>query len=207
MRSAIEHRPELAEIIFKYEIVDVAQSLASTSDTAYHDNKSDIMKRLPPFSLPYLPNKEAIIIEMSLVIRAKCASVTSDADCFSDLAIVIFYHVQSLTSSSDRVDLVFDRYFEQGLKEDTRKGLGMGSRFVFTGNTKLPNKMAEDFLMNRAHKNDFNEFIAKKFHHLYGGDQIYIHSYRDSVLTNHPEQVSDEGDLSENASLRKPING
>ena len=138
MRSAIEHRPELAEIIFKYEIVDVAQSSASTSDTAYHDNKSDIMKRLPPFSLPYLPNKEAIIIEMSLVIRAKCASVTSDTDCFSDLAIVIFYHVQGLTSSSDRVDLVFDRYFEQGLKEDTRKGLGMGSRFVFTGNTKLP---------------------------------------------------------------------
>ena len=31
-RSAIEHRPELAEIIFKYEIVDVVQNLASTSD-------------------------------------------------------------------------------------------------------------------------------------------------------------------------------
>ena len=51
MRSASEHRPELAEIIFKYEIVDVAQSLTSTSDTAYHGKKSDIMKRLPPFSL------------------------------------------------------------------------------------------------------------------------------------------------------------
>ena len=67
MRSASEHRPELSEIIFKYEIVDVAQSLVSTSDTAYHGKKSDIMKRIPPFSLPYLPNEEsnaAIIIEM-----------------------------------------------------------------------------------------------------------------------------------------------
>ena len=112
MRSASEHRPELAEIIFKYEIVDVAQSLTSTSDTAYHGKKSDIMKRLPPFSLPHLPNKEsntAIIIEISPEIRAKCASVTSDVNCFSDFAVAIFYHVQSLTSSFDRLDLVFDR--------------------------------------------------------------------------------------------------
>ena len=147
MQSTSEHRPELAEIIFKYEIVNAAQSLASTSNTAYHGKKSNIMKRLPTFSLPYLPNKEsnaAIIIEMSPVIRAKCASVTSDVDCFSDLAVMIFCHVQSLTSSFDRVDLVFDRFFEENLKKDTRKGRGMGSRFVLTGNTKLPNKMVED---------------------------------------------------------------
>ena len=130
MRSVSEHRPEFAEIIYKYEIVDVAQSLASTSDTTYHGKISDIMKRLPPFSLPYLPNREsnpAIIIEMSPVIHVKCVSVTSDVDCFSDLAVVISFHVQSLTSSFDRVDVVFDRYFEQSLKEDTRKSRGMGS--------------------------------------------------------------------------------
>ena len=69
----------------------------------------------------------------------------------------------------------------------------MGSRFVFTGNTKLPNKMAEDFLMTSANKNDFNKLLAKAFHHLYIGDKIYILYYCDSVLTNHPEQVSHEG--------------
>ena len=205
MRSASEHRPELAEIIFKYEIVDVAQSLVITSDTAYQGKKSDIMKRLPPFSLPYLPNKEsnaAIITKMSPVIRAKCASVTSDVDCFSNLAFVIFFHVQSLTSSFDRVDLVFDRYFQQSLTEDTRKGRGVGSRFVFTWNTKLPYKMTEGFLINSANKNDFNKFLDKKFQHLYRGDQIYFLSHRDSVLTNHPEQVSDEG-----VSIRKCQSG
>ena len=127
------------------------------------------------------------------MIRAKCASVTSDVNCFSDLAVVIFYHVQISTSSFDRVDLVFDRYFEQSLKEDMRKVRDMSLRFVFTENTKLTNKIAEDFLMNSVNKNGFNEFLAKKFHHLYRGDQIYILSHRDSVLTNHPEQVSDEG--------------
>ena len=52
--------------------------------------------------------------------------------------------------------------------------------------------------MNSTNKNDFNEFLAKKFYHLYRGDQIYILSHRDSVLTNNPEQVSDEG-----VSIRK----
>ena len=69
----------------------------------------------------------------------------------------------------------------------------MGSRFVFTGNTKLPNKIAEDFLITSANKNDFNKLLAKTFHHLYIGDKIYILSYCDSVLTNHPGQVSQEG--------------
>ena len=185
--SASEHR---TEIIVKYEIVDVAQSLDSTSDTAYHGKKSNIMKHLPPFSLLYFQNKEsnaAIIIKMSPVICKKCVSVTSNVDCFSGLAVVIFYHVQSLTSSVDKNDSVFDQYFEKSLIVDTSKGLGLGSSFVFTGNTKLPCKMAEDFLMHSANKSNFIEFLSKNFYYLYRGDQIYILSYRDSVLTNHPE--------------------
>ena len=41
--------------------------------------------------------------------------------------------------------------------------------------------MAEEFLMNSANKNDFNEVLAEKCHRLYRGDQIYILSYRDPV--------------------------
>ena len=55
-----------------------------------------------------------------LLIRAKCASVTSDFDCLFDVAVVIFYHVYSLTSNFERVYLVFDRYFEQSLKNTTK---------------------------------------------------------------------------------------
>ena len=119
MRSACEHRPELAENVFRYEILDVAPSLAKTSITAYHGKKSDITKRLSPFSFQYLPNSEsnsAIILEMSPMIRVKCASISSDVCCFSDLAVVIFYQVQSLGSGYGRMDLVFDRYFEKKLK-------------------------------------------------------------------------------------------
>ena len=67
--------------------------------------------------------------------------------------------------------------------------------------------MAEGFLINSANKNDFNEVLAKKFHRLYRGDQICILSYRNRVLTNHPEQMSMKVYLWENTSLRKLING
>ena len=191
MRSACEHRPELAENVFRYEILDVAHSLAKTSITAYHGKKSDITKRLSPFSFQYLPNSEsnsAIILEMSPMIRAKCASIISDVCCFSDLAVVIFYQVQSLGSGYGRMDLVFDRYFEKSLKEDTRKNRGIGSRFVFTEDTILPNNMSEDFLMNSENKNEFNELLARKFHELHRGEQVLIVSYRDSVLYKPPSE-------------------
>ena len=78
--------------------------------------------------------------------------------------------------------MVFDRYFDTSLKEDTRKGRGIDPRFVFTEDTPLPKNMTEDFLMNSRNKNDFNEFLAKKFCELYQGDQILIVTYRDGVL-------------------------
>ena len=186
-----EHRPELAENVFRDEILDVAHSLAKTSITAYHGQKSDITKRLSPFSFQYLPNSEsnsAIILEMSPMIRAKCASISSDVCCFSDLAVVIFYQVQSLGSGYGRMDLVFDRYFEKNLKEDMRKNRGIGSRFVFTEDTILPKNMSEDFLMNSENKNEFNELLTRKFHELHRGEQVLIASYRDSVLYKPPSE-------------------
>ena len=137
MRSACEHRSDLAETVFKYEILDVPQSLAKTSLTQYKGKKSDITNRFSS-SFQNMPNDEsdsAIIIEMSPVIRAKCSSICSDVNCFGDLAVVILYYIQSLSNNYRRVDMVFDRYFDTSLKEDTRKGRGIGSRFVLTEDT------------------------------------------------------------------------
>ena len=58
MRSACEYRPELADTIFKFEILGIPQSLASDSISMYHSKKSDIPKRLSTFSVPRLPNKD-----------------------------------------------------------------------------------------------------------------------------------------------------
>ena len=103
MRSACGQRHDLANEIFNYEIYGIPQSLCTGLDSMYHGTKADITKRLHVFHISSLPDKEcqsAIIIEMSPN-----------------------YSIEMLHSSKreNREDLVFDRYFEKSLKEETRK--------------------------------------------------------------------------------------
>ena len=82
--------------------------------------------RLSASSLNNIPqggDKCAIVIEMSPLIRSKCTD-TKDINSFSDLAVLLCYEVLRLGSDFERIDIVFDRYFENSLKEDTRKGQG-----------------------------------------------------------------------------------
>ena len=64
--------------------------------------------------------KSAITIEMPSLIRAKCSQKTG-MTCFSNLAIVLYYEIMSLGFDYNRIDLVFDRYFDDSLKEGTGK--------------------------------------------------------------------------------------
>ena len=159
------------------------------------------MKHLSQFSLPYLPNTKsnvAIIIKMSPV-WAKCAFVNSDVECFPDLPVVIFFHVQSLTSGFDRVDLVLDWYFELSLREDMRKGWGMGWRFAFTGNTKLPKQKKWLKIFSWTVPKSFTISIVEiKF-----TSSLIAIVYEPIILNKSLMKVH----LSENTSLRKTING
>ena len=67
-----------------------------------------------------------------------------------------------LGSDFDRIDIVFDRYFENSLKEDTRKGRGQGTRLLFNENTDIPADMIDNFLKNSENKKNLNEFFARK---------------------------------------------
>ena len=59
----------------------------------------------------------------------------------------------------DRIDLVFDRYFEKSIKEGTRSGRGEGSQHLFEGSsTEIPYKMAESFLKKQP-KQEWTERI------------------------------------------------
>ena len=82
------------------------------------------------------------------------------------------------------MDLIFDRYFEDSLKEATRDKRGQGSRFFFDGDTPLPKTLGNDFLLNSQNKNDLNEFRAQKFIQLHNTPNILIVTYRDPVLVS-----------------------
>ena len=109
---------------------------------------------------------------MAPVIRTKCLG---DISCFSDLATLLFHHIVNLGSTFARVDLIFDRYFEDSLKETTGDKRGKGSRFFFDGDTPLPKTLGNDFLLNNQNKNDLNEFRAQRFIQLHNAPNILFY--------------------------------
>ena len=141
MKSACEHRKDLALQVFEGEVMNIPQSLTPDGVSLYHGTKSDITKRFTSEeSLMEHDGKSALVIEMSPVIRAK--SISLGIECFSDFAVIIYNHIMKLSHGYDRVDLVFDRYFEDSLKEGTRNERGTGSMFVFeSDNTPIPNNI------------------------------------------------------------------
>ena len=83
----------------------------------------------------------------------------------------------------DRIDLVFDRYFEKSLKEETRSQRGKGSQYLFEeGSTEIPFKVADSFLKSSENENKLNGHLATKLLELHQGDQILLVTYKNSFL-------------------------
>ena len=59
-------------------------------------------------------------------------------------------------SNYDRINLIFDRYFEKSLKEGTRSDRGEGSQYLLQGDFT---EMAESFLKNNQNKNELSDCL------------------------------------------------
>ena len=85
---------------------------------------------------------------MSPLIKAKAfATHTGSLVNFGEFSLLVYYEVMKYGMNYDRIDLVFDRYFESSLKEGSRSRRGEGSQYLFEGDsTEIPFKMADTFL-------------------------------------------------------------
>ena len=92
-----------------------------------------------------------------------------------------------LAAQYRRIDLVFDPYFDQSLKEATRDGKGDGSKYSFEGDfTEIPLRMADKSLRNSENKNQLNEYLAKKLLELHQGHRLMVVSHRNTALLSSP---------------------
>ena len=93
----------------------------------YHGTKSSIKERLILSDQPDINFQErnAFVIEMSPVIH-KFASVI--VETFHGFSLVLYRHVMNVGQHFSRIDVIFDRYFDNSLKEQTRESIGSGTR-------------------------------------------------------------------------------
>ena len=93
--------------------------MATGREEMYHGTKSSIKDRLqssaPPINTATTP--KALIIEASPLIR-KLSNVSGDN--FHEFSDIFYSHVSRLANGFDRLDVVFDRYFQNSLKRQTQ---------------------------------------------------------------------------------------
>ena len=138
-------------------------------------------------NLPYdQEGRFAMLVEMSPVIKVKAfATHNGSLTNFCEFAVLVYDEVMKYASNYDRIDLVFDRYFEKSVKEGTRSGRGEGSQYLFEGDsTRIPPKIAESFLKNNQSKNKLNEYLSLRLLELHQGDQIMNATYRNTSLSS-----------------------
>ena len=100
MKSACEHRAQMALELFEGEIMNIPHILTPNGVSLYHGNKADIAKRLNSEELsPEQDGKSAIILEMSPIIRA--ASCSTGIENFSAFAVIIYHHVAKILPSGN----------------------------------------------------------------------------------------------------------
>ena len=180
LHSAVEHRSLLADSLFAEELYGVPHCFATDVDVMYHGTKSSIKDRLKSCSPPaHLTESTwtAIVLEASPLIR-KLSHVPVES--FHDFSAVLYQHISKLATGFDRVDIIFDRYFKDSLKRQTRIDRGVsGTRF-------LKINFQNSFLRNADDKNDLGEYLAPKliaFHCDSGSRCIqFCVTFKDSIL-------------------------
>ena len=118
-------------------------------------------------NLSHHPNVEALIIDLSVVIRAQASVITQGAT-FNDLSELVLHSIVKMAESSDakRIDIVIDHYAELSIKSPTRldrKSRNIGQQMVFDGETLIPNDISNSFLTDENNKCRLNAFIIQKF--------------------------------------------
>ena len=133
------------------------------TDEMYHGSKSLIRERLPSCQQPIISEtyRNAIIIEVSSILR-KLSNMS--ADNFYEFAVVFYIYVIRLAEGFDRLDVVFDRYFKNSLKPQTRKGRGSsGTRVLqITEDVPFPRNFLTSFFCNTDNKHDLGLYLASK---------------------------------------------
>ena len=120
LRSAVEHRPARADELFREELYGIPHCFSvDCTEEMYHG--SSVPERLPSCQQPIISEtyQNTMIVE-TLPILCKLLNVS--AGNFYEFAALFYNYVIRLAEGFGRLDVVFDRYFKNSLKVQTKKG-------------------------------------------------------------------------------------
>ena len=138
--------------------------------------KSELLACLDVNTPPTEPSRfDAKIFDGATVVHALPINQASTFDEYGGMVFLPWMEQQ--LQSCDRVDVVWDSYRPDSVKESTREKRGTGLRRKVTGKTKLPRNFP-DFLRDSTNKEELFAFLTQKVstHRFPENKEVYITS-------------------------------
>ena len=159
---ACQSRDGNLDEIFRHENQACPPSL-SQHGKLRSGNKADLLHCLENSieqndNLPSLPHPDVIVLDGAAVVNFLKPHA---ANTFDDYALKVFLpYVLSQLKRASRVDIVWDQYFDNSLKSQTRSKRGRGIRRRVEASTNLPGNWKE-FQQIDANKIELFAFLVK----------------------------------------------
>jgi hypothetical protein len=155
---AMQSRNADLEEFFRHEVQPFPPSLSEFGKLRLPSAKSELLKCIVPSTMPEPPTQfDCNVLDGAVVVH--CLPVTGSIT-FDDYAHNVFIpHLSS--QRSRRVDVVWDTYIPNSLKESTREKRGKGVRRKVGGATKLPSNWMS-FLCDPLNKEELFHFLSLK---------------------------------------------
>ena len=157
--------------LFKWDVALPPPSLTiPTTGAVNFATKASVVESLVSFTKKNLSNNDdifmdrgvtTVIIDASVLTRKKRRKNSHRS--FEGYAMFLKDLIVDEISKFDRVDMVFDRYFEFSTKSVTRtkRNGDQGTRYRVMANTPLPGNWTT-FLKTSENKRELNKFLAKR---------------------------------------------
>lgn len=145
---------------FSHEVHKYPPSISEYGRIRLPSSKSDLLKCFAQTGNATLPDHfDCKILDGAVIVHSL---PITDATTFDQYAERVFIpHIVRQLGESKRVDIVWDDYRPDSLKESTREKRGKGVRRKVSGQTKLPSKWFE-FLRDPLNKSELFAFLTSK---------------------------------------------
>lgn len=181
---ACQSRGANLEEFFSHENHAYPPSLAVSGQIRTSNSKSDFLPCLLEQVQPTneKPTVTCVVFDGAAVcqmVPPKLGSTFSDHAKETFLPFVLNY-----MATGQRIDVVFDRYLKESLKETTREKRGTGIMRRVQASGKVPRDW-KDFLKNDENKADLFRLLAREV--ITGiADIVIVTTFEDAVLSNQP---------------------
>ena len=145
---------------FAHEIQSFPPSLSDLGKLYLPSTKSDLLKCIEPFEQAEPPSLyDCIVLDGAAIVHSL---LPAGAKTFIEYADNIFIpYLTKQLSVTARLDIVWDSYIPDSLKESTRDKRGKGIRRKVSGPTKLPTSWM-DFLRDPKNKEELFSFLTSR---------------------------------------------